>query len=166
MKVFIEEQRFKRWILLVVMIVPIVTGMIPIIMAENEIPGFEPNEIWALFATGAVVILVFLLFVFTKLTTKIDELGIHYQYFPRQFSEKLVMWSEIETIALNKNKKFPINKKYGYKKCYIGKKSLSINLGGKHALAIHLKNGKHLLIGTHKHEELERVLANYKHKFE
>ena len=165
MKVFVEEQKFKRWILLAVMVVPIVTGIIPIILQENDIPNFESDGFWGLMITGFIIVAVFIFILSIKLTTKINEQGIYYQYFPNHFSEKFIAWNDVSECYLKEMKFFGIRKGYGYRRCFFGKnKGVVMNLGGKFGLQLELKNGKKINIGTQRKEEVIRVLETYNYK--
>ena len=112
-----------------------------------------------------VTVSVLLIFFF-KLTTRIDEEGIHYQFFPFHFSMRVLLWSEISTAVIRTYD--PIGEyggwglkggafwNYGKGKC--------INVSGDIGLQLTLKNGKNLLIGTQKKEAINSILATYKSK--
>ena len=77
MKVFVEEQRFKRWVLIAVMVIPLVGGIVPLILAENDIPKFNSEGFWGLTITFTTIAIVFLLILSVRLRTKINEQGIY-----------------------------------------------------------------------------------------
>lgn len=167
MKVFVEEQRFKRWILISVMVIPIVAGIVPLILAENNIPEFKSEGFWGLTITFITVVLVFILILSMRLRTKINEQGIYYQYFPNHFSERFVPWNEITNCYIKKSKTGIFGSGgYGYRRCFFGKsKGVIMNLGGKYGVQLEMKNGKQILIGTQKQNDVEKVLETYKEKF-
>ena len=103
-KVFVEQQRFKRWILISVMVIPLVGGIVPLILAENDVPEFNSDGFWGLTITFTTIAFVFLLILSVRLRTKINEQGIYYQFFPNQFSEKFIPWNNIESCYLKKSK--------------------------------------------------------------
>ena len=165
MKVFVEEQRFKRWVLTSLMVVPIVGGLVPLILAENKIPTFESNDFWGMVVMIVSIVLVLLLLLSIKLRTKINEQGIYYQYFPNNLSEKYISWSDIDQCYIKKYNSIRTFGGYGYRRCYIKKRGLMMNVGGKFGIQLVLKNGKKILIGTQNVKDAERVLKTYTTKF-
>ncbi len=167
MKVFVEEQRFKRWILISVMVIPIVAGIIPLAIDTKEIPELYSDGFWGLTITFVTVILVFIFILSIRLRTKINEQGVYYQYFPNHFSEKFISWYDINKCSTRKSKLRSFGSGgYGYRRCFFGKnKGLVMNLGGKYGIQLEMKNGKRLLIGTQKISEVKKVLETYKEKF-
>lgn len=165
MKVFVEEQRFKKWILLAVMVIPIASGIIPLILGENNIPTFESEGFWGLTITITVILLVLILMLSIRLRTKINEQGVYYQFFPNHFNEKFVSWYDIDKCYLKKLTSYKKYGRYGYKRCFFGSnKGITMNLGGDYGIQLELENGKNIFIGTKKHLEVERILATYKPK--
>lgn len=166
MKVFIEEQQFKKWILLSLAILPIAGGAVPFILAQNEIPGFNSAGFWSivLLLTAEAIALILLFSI--KLRTKINEQGIYYQYFPNHFNERYISWHNIKECYLYKYKSTRKFGSHGYKKCYFGKKGLVMSIRGKYGIQIILKNEKKILIGTQKIEDAKRILSTYSFKFE
>ncbi len=166
MKVFVEEQRFKRWILISVMVIPLVGGIIPLILAENDIPEFNSDGFWGLTITFITISLVFLLILSVRLRTKINEQGVYYRFIPNNFSEKFIPWDKIDKCYI-KNSKSGIfgSGGYGYRMCFFGKRGLVMNLGGQFGIQLELKSGKRILIGTQKDQEAESVLKTYQSKY-
>ena len=165
MKVFVEEQRFKRWILIAVMVIPLAGGIVPLILAENDIPEFNSQGFWGLTITFTTIALVFLLILSVRLRTKINEQGVYYRFFPNNFSEKFIPWSAIDKCYIKKSKLRNFGSGgYGYRRCFFGKRGLIMNLGGKFGIQLELKSGKKILIGTQKQPEAEQVLNTYKQK--
>lgn len=161
MKVFIEEQRFNNKGILILAITPLIGAIIPFATSDEGFPEVNSSKFWALLLILVVGFLVFGLFKFMKLKTRIDEKGISYRFPPNQSKNKLITWSEIDAIEILEKQGKKRLAKYGYDKCLFGKKGTSIYLGGKTALKLHLKNGRYLLLGTHKELELKRTIANY-----
>ena len=83
MKVFKEKQRFTQlWLIIVILF----SSIVPIAVVINE---YQKKENAFSFEMLLVIILVIILpsaiiFLF-KLSTRIDEQGIHYQFFPFHF---------------------------------------------------------------------------------
>ena len=167
MKVFVEEQRFKRWILISVMVILIVAVIIPLVIDNEEIPELYSDGFWGLTITFVIVIAVFIFILSIRLQTKINEQGVYYQFFPNQLSEKFISWYDIDKCYIRKSKfgNFGTGG-YGYRRCFFGKsKGVVMNLGGKYGIQLELKNGKNILIGTQKESDAKKVLETYKNKF-
>lgn len=95
MKVFKEEQRFTQTWLIVLLALSI---LVPIGITVQEYLKENTKMTTNEFVLTLVGIFVTISFIFLfKLTTRIDETGIHYQFFPFHFSIKTITWSEINT---------------------------------------------------------------------
>lgn len=161
MKVFVEEQRFKRWILLAVLIIPIVSGIIPVLLAKNNIATFDNESFWGLTITFIGIVLVFLFIWSIRLHTKIDEQGIYYQYFPIHFSQKFFAWRDLSDCQVIKYNSLARFGGYGFRRSFFKNKGIAMNVGGDFGFQLHLKNGKKILIGTQKEQEAKIVLETY-----
>lgn len=164
MRIFKEEQRFTQTWLLVLMgfssLVPVF-----IILKEylNENTKMTTNE-FTLTIVG-IILIPALIFIF-KLTTRIDEKGIHYQFFPFHFSFKSITWSEIVSANVRNYDAISEYGGWGLKGGFFWNKSkgTAINVSGDIGIQLELKNGKKLLIGTQKENEAKSVLETYKSK--
>lgn len=164
MKVFKEEQRFvQTWLIILLGISVIVPILLIVKEYYKENTTMSINE----FVFSILGILVSIGFIFFfKLTTRIDEKGIHYQFFPFHFSLKTILWDEIFSAEVRKYNAiseyggwglkggFPFNRKRGK----------AINIAGNIGIQLVLKNDKKLLIGTQKENDAKRVLETYQHK--
>ena len=68
--------------------------------------GITTYKSWPKISTGSIteqigalsgvfiILLVSLLFYFMKLKTRVDEIGVHYQFYPFNFSYKVISWNE------------------------------------------------------------------------
>lgn len=158
MRIFKEEQRFTQtWLIIIIVISLIVT--LAIIL--KEIDKLTTSEI--IISIGTIILASGLIFLF-KLTTRIDEKGIHYKFFPFHLKFKTVVWNDIENAYV---RTYDAISEYGgwgirggafrYKA-----KSKAINISGNIGIQLELKDGKKLLIGTNKKEQAQDVLSTYK----
>ena len=161
MKFFVEEQRFRQiWLIIVLSfltIVPIAT------ITKNYLK--EHTTITTKEILITIVILLFsiaIIFLF-KLKTRIDEKGIHYQFFPLHFSVKTIYWHQISKAYVRSYK--PISEFGGWGLrggfFYNKGKEKAINVSGDIGIQLQLKNGEKLLIGTNNKENAKRVLETY-----
>ena len=149
---FTEKQRFNQWWLWVLLIA---TSAVPIAVLYNEIntKTTDSNSL-----TGLLVLFsVMVLFVILRMRTTITQQSIQLTYFP--FVCKTINLSDIETMKV-------IN--YGF----VGGWGIRFwtsygtvyNVRGNKGLHIKLKNGRQLVIGTQKPQELEKVVAQLNNK--
>ena len=96
MKIFKEEQRFTQSWLIIILIIAIVGplcfgiyGVLQQIILKQPFGDKPMSDSALLFFTFSMLCLSILIFVF-KLSTRIDETGIHYKFFPVHFSFKTI----------------------------------------------------------------------------
>jgi len=164
MKVFNEEQRFTQTWLVVLLVVSITAPIILTIkgyIKENTL--MTTNEF--VLKLGLILVAASAIFFF-KLKTRIDEIGIHYHFFPLYFSMKLISWNEISKVGIRTY--YPISEFGGWGLrggFFFNKgKGRAINVSGNIGIQLVLKNGEKLLIGTQKKNEAIRALETYKNK--
>ncbi|MCF8429207.1 MAG: hypothetical protein K9G64_03670 [Bacteroidia bacterium] len=146
-KSFIEIQKIRQiWVIVLMLFV----NAMPIYHV-----AFESTDFIVILP---IIIIVFidLLLVFIQLKTKIYEKGISYQLFPFHLKEKMVLWDEIAEVNIRKYS--PIWEYGGWGYRYSFKNGKAFNISGNMGLQLVLKNGKKILIGTNKPEELSVFL--------
>jgi len=164
MKVFKEEQRFTQtWLLVVLgfsLIVPIYTIGKDYLSENSEITTRE-----LIFSLGGIILITIFIFFF-KLTTRIDEKGIQYQFFPFHLKFKLITWQEIKSANVRTYDAITEYGGWGLKGGFFWnkRKGSAINVSGDIGIQLELKKGKKLLIGTQQESEAKSVLENYKSK--
>ena len=162
MKVFLETQRFDQWwfrILMLLVTTIIIIGLVMTFQSTNS----EPLAFWISLVTGLFTLFIILSLVFLiKLETKIDELGIHYGFWPLYL--KLISWSDIEKCTIRKYNPLVEYGGWGYRMGFFRKKGSAMNVKGNIGIQIVFKSGKQLLIGTQRKEDAEKVLETYTHK--
>jgi len=166
MKVFKEEQRFTQiWLHLVL----IISFGIPMIFVINEwiLTKGDDNDVSVKFyiIIGSILMTYGIIFSL-KLKTRIDEIGIQYRFIPFHFSNKIIAWSEIDNANIRKYNAISEFGGWGLKgdSFWNKGKGVAYNVKGNIGLQLKLKNGKKVLIGTQKRNEVEKVLLTYKHK--
>ncbi len=152
---FYEKQRFNQWWLwlLLAVIGYFIFQPIYFLISENERLSTDQ---WVGFVILALVIL---LFVLVKLETKVQEDGIYVRFFPFIPKFKFYPW---ETISVSVVRKYSPLMEYGGWGVRWGRNGTAYNVKGNKGLQLKFKNGKALLIGTQKAEELQRVLDELK----
>lgn len=150
---FHEIQKFTQWWLWLILITTIVAPIIALvkhyILSDFVVEDTDESDSMIIFA--AIMLFVMLLFAIIKLETEIDEKEIRMKFFP--FINKKIPWSAIKNVRV-------LN--YGF----VGGWGIRLftnygtlyNVKGNKGLAIQLQNGKRLLIGTQKEDELRAVI--------
>ncbi len=140
---FTENQRFNQWWLWLLLATSLA---VPALLLFKEVTAKSDG-----FLGLIIILLVILLFVVLRMKTVITQENMQLTYFP--FVWKTINLSDIETIKV-------IN--YGF----VGGWGIRLwtsygtvyNVRGNKGLHIKLKNGKQLVIGTQKPQELERIV--------
>jgi hypothetical protein len=161
MKIFKEEQRFTQTWLVVLLIS---STIVPILIVVNEYTkegsSLSLNEL--LLTVGLVLIAPVLLFLF-KLSTRIDEQGIHYKFFPIHFKFKTIAWHTISKAYVRTYDAISEYGGWGLKGGFFWRKSkgVAINVSGDIGIQLELTNGKKILLGTKLKDQAEQVLKTY-----
>ncbi|GAA4244894.1 MULTISPECIES: hypothetical protein [Winogradskyella] len=165
MKIFKEEQRFNQLWLIILMLV---STIVPIGIYVKEYTE-NPENFSSLELIGVIFLILLAsgFIFFFKLTTRIDETGIHYKFFPFHWNLKNIKWNEIDKAYVRTYDPLGEYGGWGLKGGILWNKAKgrAINVSGDIGIQLVLKSGKKLLIGTQKENEAKSVLATYKTKF-
>ena len=165
MKIFKEEQRFNQLWLIILMLV---STIVPISIYVKEYTE-NPENFSSLELIGVIFLILLAsgFIFFFKLTTRIDETGIHYKFFPFHWNLKNIKWNEINKAYVRTYDPLGEYGGWGLKGGTLWNKAKgsAINVSGDIGIQLVLKSGKKLLIGTQKENEAKSVLATYKTKF-
>lgn len=157
MRIFKEQQRFTQlWLIVLIA----VSTIVPVAIILKEADDFSTPQ---LFTTLAIVLIAPALIFCFKLTTRIDEKGIHYQFFPFHFKFKTIAWNDIKNAYVRTYDPIGEYGGWGIKGGFFWNKSKGtcVNVSGDIGIQLELKNGKKLLIGTQKEEDSKSVLKTY-----
>ncbi|MBM1107948.1 hypothetical protein JQC67_17465 [Aurantibacter crassamenti] len=157
MRVFNEVQRFKQWWLWLMLLAILSFLLYDFFTVEKS----EENSI-ALFIGIFTIIPVVLLFVTMKLKTTINEIGVHYQFKPFQFSNRTIRWSEIEECYLRTYK--PISEYGGWGLRGTSRNNKAYNVSGNKGIQIVLKTKDKILVGTQKEKDAQQIIHRYFNK--
>jgi len=161
MKVFLETQRFNQWWFRLIMILVATISIVAMVMSYQSVNS-EPAAFWVSFVAGFFTLIIILSLVFLiKLDTKIDELGIHYGFWPIYLKLKFISWSDVKECSVIKYNPILDYGGWGYKMGFFRKKGSAMSVRGNIGIQIVFKSGKHLLIGTQRKEDAEKVLETY-----
>jgi hypothetical protein len=164
MKIFLEEQKFTQLWLHILLIISFIVAAAIIVM-DYKVATTNTNLVEPIIAFGTML-LVYLLIFSLKLKTRIDENGIEFRFIPFHFSERSIHWNEIERVYTRKYDAITEYGGWGMKGGMFWRKSKGVayNVKGDIGLQLELKNGKKILIGTQKEDEMKRALQTYSGK--
>ena len=161
MRVFEENQKFTQsWLMIIIGI----SLLVPLALTIKEWSEKTDKSMEAnldLIITLGIMCLVIAPIIFMKLKTRIDNLGIHYQFFPFHLKPKLITWNEMEKVYVRKYNAVTEYGGWGLKGGFFYKeKGIAYNVSGNLGIQIELKKGKKILIGTKQEEKVKQAL-NY-----
>ena len=165
MRVFKETQWFNQWWLqclniglLIFLGLCIYNWLIAKVPSVNVLVGNSLEQ--ALFISTITLSLVYMYIL--RLNTFIDEIGIHYQFFPFHFSRKTIRWNEIKECYVRKYSPLKEYGGWGYR-IAMGKNGKAFNVKGNKGIQIAFKNDKRLLLGTQMEQNAQEVVErNFK----
>ena len=162
MRIFKEEQRFTQTWLIVLMIA---TNIPVLILISKTYLDQKINLINFIIIISFILIASGSIFVF-KLKTRIDDIGIHYQFFPFHFRMKTILWKNIKEVSTRKYDAVAEFGGWGLKGGRLWKKDngIAINVKGDIGIQLILFDDKKILIGTQKQEAVDNILSKYSNK--
>jgi len=155
---FKEEQKFTQWWLKVILSI---IGIIPVYAIYKQLILKEKFGDNAMSDLGLVIFCVIIfslitMFLFIRLKTEINQNEIRMSFFP--FVKKKIKWKEIKSAEI-------VNYGFVGYGIRLGSKYGTIyNIKGNNGLAIELQNGKKIVIGTQKENELNKILQKLRNE--
>ena len=164
MRIFKEEQRFTQTWLLILLGISIT---IPLFVLINDF--FKENSTMSLndlIISSALIIACIAPIFFLKLITRIDEVGIHYQFSPFHLSQRTISWHELSSAKIRVYDAISEYGGWGLKGGFFWKKNknYAYNVSGSVGIQLTCKNGTRILIGTQKQQDVKALLATYASK--
>ncbi|TSJ48162.1 hypothetical protein [Fluviicola chungangensis] len=104
-----------------------------------------------------MLILSFLFFIM-KLETRISDAGIAVRFYPIQLKFRNYRWEDLDEVYLREYAPLAEYGGWGIRYSLAGK-GKALNVSGRMGLQLVFKNGKRLLIGTKKPEDIMQVLS-------
>lgn len=152
---FEEEQRFTSlgWIWIAASL-PMV--LLIILLAFDQTITFEKFSKIFGFSLIAYLPLIFFLLI-SKLQIRVDQLGIHFRFFPVQFTWKLVSKDMIASYEISAKRTLYERIACGYRRNRL-LKSIIMNITGIHFLRLQLQEGRKVKIGIDNPEGLTRAM--------
>lgn len=159
---FSETQRFKQWwlwILLIgingLMIYGVFTQVI-----NGHTFGEKPASNSQLLIGAALSLLISIFVLSFRLDTQIKTDGIYVRLFPLQLTYRFFSWKSLLKCYVRKYNAIAEYGGWGLRLGLFGK-GRAYNISGDEGLQLEFTNGKKLLIGTQKPQELTEVIEEY-----
>lgn len=161
MRVFTEIQRFDQWWLKLLMLVVFLITFGALAVGYTKIPQKEISTyLLTSLPAGIITILVTGAIFLVRLETKIDNIGVHYGFWPFQKNLRTATWHEIEKIYVRKYRPLLEYGGWGYKTSLQGRGKV-YNTKGNMGIQIVFKDNRKTLIGTQQPDIAKKVIDNY-----
>ena len=152
-KEFNEIQKFNSPLIWAIMFIAALGGIVALSLPAQQ--NEELTIIPELFIVSALMIVI-LMFVYGYLKTTINDSEIKIEMRILFRFGRIIRWEEIESVKVEKYRPILEFGGWGYR---IGWKGVAYNCRGNNGLIIRLKNGRKIVIGTQKPDELKKFLA-------
>lgn len=157
---FQEVQRFNQnWLYLLV--TAIAGLMLFAVYQEFGDPSswsqLNSEDAGALAIIGSTMLILFALF-FIRLNTVVNEQGISIKFWPFIINYRMYKWTEIDAVEVCKYS--PVREFLGWGIRYNGK-TWAYTIKGSHGIRIKLTDGKNVLVGTQRPQEMEAALGRF-----
>jgi hypothetical protein len=159
---FRETQRFRQiwvWALLIAIAGTVIYSMVQQLILDNPF-GTNPAPDLALVILGIVFVLALpVLFYLLNLTTEVRPDGLYYRFFPIHRSFRRIAPDELSGYEA---RTYSPLREYGGWGIRYGSSGTAFNISGNRGVQLELVNGKSILIGSQRPEELVAALDSIK----
>ena len=155
---FSETQYFRqKWLWVIIIFFPAFSlyGIYEQIIMGNPIgekPISDDGLIWFTILIGVGLPI---LFYNIRLKTRVDDEGLHYQFFPIHMKERTIRFVDIESF---KARKYSPLKEFGGWGIRYGFEGKAYNVSGEEGLQLILKNNRKILFGSQKAKQMEKAM--------
>ena len=160
---FIEIQRFRE---LAFFVFIWILQMLFFVLMTKQVIFHKPVGIQisdnVFIAINLLILAINLLLNSLKLKTQIEDGGISIKYTPYHLKERILLWHDIIEIRFVKYDGFKEYSGYGLR--YSRKMGWCYTISGNFGIRLYLRNGKTILIGTHKSVDIQNVIRELRDK--
>jgi hypothetical protein len=157
--IFEERQRFKQlwiWAILISMNMLLLFGIFTQLILHRPF-GNKPLSDFEMILLFLFIVFLSILFFYFQLYTKISPQGIYIKFRPFHLKPKFYSWEYISKCSIRKYNPIIEYGGWGYRVGFY-KNGGAYNISGNIGLQLEFHDGKKLLIGTQKADELEAYL--------
>ncbi len=158
---FSEKQRFNQWWVWVLMIGIngfILTGIYFKLQNDAAIASEEVDNTSLVIVACVSILFTFIFFLF-RLDTQIKADGIYVRFWPLRFKYRHYSWENLGKIYVREYSPLGEYGGWGIRYTFSGA-GKAYNISGKIGLQLEFTDGKKLLIGTQKGEEIKEILSH------
>lgn len=157
---FSEIQKFRQWWLWFIFagIKGLMGFFIVTQVLFGEPFGYSVVDNAALLIGFLFMLILSLLFFIMKLETRISDYGIAVRFYPLQLKFRNYRWEDLEEVYLREYSPIVEYGGWGIRYSFTGK-GKALNVSGRMGLQLVFKDGRRLLIGTSKPEDIMQVLS-------
>lgn len=161
--IYREEQRFAGWLRWLVNITMAAAVLLSVFALRKEFAGQNPPDtprlITAVIAGIGVPILIAVLFFSLKLETEVRSDGLYVRYIPMHIHFRRFTPDDLSECYARQYK--PIREYGGWGiRCGLFGRGRAYNVSGNKGVQLVFNNGKKLLIGSQRAEELEQAIRS------
>jgi len=156
--IFSEEQYFTQpwlWLIIVLMTAAVLLPLGAIILNPDQTVNFRTGNGFSVLIAPAICMGIIILFAKLKLITIVNSLGISVQFKPFHRQQLFFDFSDIKEYATRTYRPIIEYGGWGIKR---GIGGLAYNVSGKQGLQLVLTDGRKILIGTQKPEQLVNAM--------
>lgn len=156
---FSETQKFKQWWVWMILIAVNVLMLYAVFaqVTSGQTFGDKPASNSQILTGAAISLLITILVLSFRLDTQIKQDGIYVRLFPLQFSYRFYPWNSLIKCYVRTYNPIAEYGGWGLRLGLFGK-GTAYNISGNQGLQLEFTNGKKLLIGTQKPQELSEVI--------
>ena len=153
---FREVQRFRQWWIWPVMaaIASVPAILTYLLVFAEDAP--KPVMVFPLVFAALFSLLPIVLLYAIRLETEITETFISYRFFPLHKKARVIRWEDVETATVRNYS--PLSEYGGFGARVSMRNGVALNISGKEGIQLVLKNGRRMLIGTRRAEEVRFLL--------
>jgi Family of unknown function (DUF6141) len=152
---FDETQKFSQTLIWIILFIALGISFVSLyLLVTSFMDGTLqiPAITFVAFLIPFLIVPIIMYIIYSaKLETNVEEDGLIYRFFPLIRSSKKILWEDIEKMEIITYRPLLDYGGYGIR---WGTKGKAINVSGDKGLQIIFKDGKKLLIGTNKPDEL------------
>ncbi len=157
--IFSEKQKFGKWVHLIIFSILFFPIAVFLVTYKNDSTEKVPVEISAILPillSAGIPLILEILFLFLKLETKVINNGLYVRLFPVHIKFRTFTPEEISEAFARKYE--PISEYGGWGIKGWRSNNKAYNTRGNEGVQLVFKNGKKLLIGSQKSQELENAI--------
>ena len=158
-ELFREHQYFRQvwlWALIIGVNGLIIFGVVNQVFFGQTFGDNPASSIELILVTSGTLLLT-VLFAFVRLDTAIQKDGVYYRFFPFQWHYKKISWGRISKSLVRQYNPITEYGGWGFRIGLFGK-GRAFTVSGNKGLQLIYDNGKKLLLGTKRPEEIVQVL--------